>query len=108
MENAPGPIRNRCKQIALRRKSASGCDSAILLDAKRRLDFPRPAFAFINRRDQLRVRAEEFGTLMIENRRIAGPDHGFGFRIQMVLRYAYPTEEHQFAAMEKRQRFMAI
>lgn len=28
-------------------------------------------------------------------------------RIQMVLRYAHPTEEHQFAAMEKRQRYMA-
>ncbi len=28
-------------------------------------------------------------------------------RIQMVLRYAHPTEEHQFAAMQKRQRFMA-
>jgi integrase len=27
-------------------------------------------------------------------------------RIQMVLRYAHPTEEHQFAAMEKRQRYM--
>jgi len=24
-----------------------------------------------------------------------------------VLRYAHPTEEHQFAAMEKRQRYMA-
>lgn len=28
-------------------------------------------------------------------------------RIQMVLRYAHPTEEHQFAAMEKVQRYMA-
>ncbi|HYW72108.1 MAG TPA: site-specific integrase [Pyrinomonadaceae bacterium] len=28
-------------------------------------------------------------------------------RIQMVLRYAHPTEEHQFAAMEKRLRYMA-
>jgi integrase len=28
-------------------------------------------------------------------------------RIQMVLRYAHPTEEHQFAAMEKRQRYVA-
>jgi integrase len=28
-------------------------------------------------------------------------------RIEMVLRYAHPTEEHQFAAMEKRQRYMA-
>jgi len=28
-------------------------------------------------------------------------------RIQMVLRYAHPTEEHQFGAMEKRRRFMA-
>jgi integrase len=28
-------------------------------------------------------------------------------RIQMVLRYAHPTEEHQFAAMRKRRRFMA-
>ncbi len=28
-------------------------------------------------------------------------------RIQMVLRYAHPTEEHQFAAMEKRRRYMA-
>jgi integrase len=28
-------------------------------------------------------------------------------RIQMVLRYAHPTEEHQFAAMVKRQRYMA-
>ena len=28
-------------------------------------------------------------------------------RIQMVLRYAHPTEEHQFAAMEKRQRYIA-
>ncbi len=27
-------------------------------------------------------------------------------RIQMVLRYAHPTEEHQFAAMEKRQRYV--
>lgn len=27
-------------------------------------------------------------------------------RIHMVLRYAHPTEEHQFAAMEKRQRYM--
>jgi hypothetical protein len=27
-------------------------------------------------------------------------------RIQMVLRYAHPTEAHQFAAMEKRQRYM--
>ena len=25
----------------------------------------------------------------------------------MVMRYAHPTEEHQFAAMEKRQRYMA-
>lgn len=28
-------------------------------------------------------------------------------RIQMVLRYAHPTEEHQFAAMEERQRYRA-
>ena len=28
-------------------------------------------------------------------------------RIEMVLRYAHPTEEHQFAAMQKRQRYMA-
>ena len=28
-------------------------------------------------------------------------------RIQMVLRFAHPTEEHQFAAMEKRQRYVA-
>jgi len=28
-------------------------------------------------------------------------------RIQMVLRYAHPTEQHQFAAMKKRRRFMA-
>ncbi len=28
-------------------------------------------------------------------------------RIQMVLRYAHPTEEHQFAAMQKRTRYMA-
>jgi integrase len=28
-------------------------------------------------------------------------------RIEMVMRYAHPTEEHQFAAMEKRQRYMA-
>lgn len=28
-------------------------------------------------------------------------------RIQMVLRYAHPTEEHQFAAMQKRRRFKA-
>jgi len=28
-------------------------------------------------------------------------------RIQMVLRYAHPTEEHQFAAMQKHQRYMA-
>jgi integrase len=28
-------------------------------------------------------------------------------RIQMVLRYAHPTEEHQFAAMEKLQRYMS-
>jgi integrase len=28
-------------------------------------------------------------------------------RIQMVLRYAHPTEEHQFAAMQKRMRYMA-
>ena len=28
-------------------------------------------------------------------------------RIQMVLRYAHPTEHHQFAAMQKRRRFMA-
>jgi integrase len=28
-------------------------------------------------------------------------------RIQMVMRYAHPTEEHQFDAMEKRQRYMA-
>ena len=28
-------------------------------------------------------------------------------KIQMVLRYAHPTEEHQFAAMEKRRRYMA-
>ena len=28
-------------------------------------------------------------------------------KINMVLRYAHPTEEHQFAAMEKRQRYMA-
>lgn len=27
-------------------------------------------------------------------------------RIQMVLRYAHPTEEHQFAAMQKRQRYL--
>jgi hypothetical protein len=27
-------------------------------------------------------------------------------RIEMVLRYAHPNEEHQFAAMEKRQRYM--
>ena len=29
-------------------------------------------------------------------------------RIQMVLRYAHPTEEHQFAAMEKMQRAKAV
>jgi integrase len=28
-------------------------------------------------------------------------------RIQMVLRYAHPTEEHQFAAMKKMQHYMA-
>jgi hypothetical protein len=28
-------------------------------------------------------------------------------RNQIVLRYTHPTEEHQFAAMEKRQRYMA-
>jgi integrase len=28
-------------------------------------------------------------------------------RIQMVLRYAHPTEAHQFAAMEKMQRYVA-
>jgi integrase len=28
-------------------------------------------------------------------------------RINMVMRYAHPTEEHQFAALEKRQRYMA-
>src|SRR4030095_2466064 len=28
-------------------------------------------------------------------------------KINMVLRYAHPTEEHQFAAMEKHQRYMA-
>lgn len=28
-------------------------------------------------------------------------------KINMVMRYAHPTEEHQFAAMEKRQRYMA-
>jgi hypothetical protein len=39
------------------------CDSAILLDAKRRLDF----LAFINRKDQSPRHAEEFRTLMIEN-----------------------------------------
>ena len=27
-------------------------------------------------------------------------------RIQMVLRYAHPTEEHQFAAMQKTTRYM--
>lgn len=27
-------------------------------------------------------------------------------KINMVLRYAHPTEEHQFAAMEKMQRYM--
>jgi integrase len=27
-------------------------------------------------------------------------------KINMVMRYAHPTEEHQFAAMEKRQRYM--
>ena len=27
-------------------------------------------------------------------------------RVEMVMRYAHPTEEHQFAAMEKRQRYM--
>jgi hypothetical protein len=27
-------------------------------------------------------------------------------RIQMVLRYAHPTEEHELAAMKKRRRFM--
>ena len=29
-------------------------------------------------------------------------------RIEMVFRYAHPTEEHQFAAMEKMQRAKAI
>jgi integrase len=29
-------------------------------------------------------------------------------RIEMVLRYAHPTEEHQFAAMEKMQRAKAM
>jgi hypothetical protein len=29
-------------------------------------------------------------------------------RIEMVLRYAHPTEEHQFAAMEKMQRAKAV
>ena len=28
-------------------------------------------------------------------------------KINMVLRYAHPTEEHQFAAMEKMQRYIA-
>lgn len=28
-------------------------------------------------------------------------------KINMVMRYAHPTEEHQFAVMEKRQRYMA-
>ncbi len=28
-------------------------------------------------------------------------------RIQMVLRYVHPSEAHQFAAMEKRQTYMA-
>ncbi len=28
-------------------------------------------------------------------------------RIQMILRYAQPTEHYQFAAMEKRQRCLA-
>jgi hypothetical protein len=26
-------------------------------------------------------------------------------KINMVMRYAHPTEEHQFAALEKRQRY---
>src|SRR5207253_6776215 len=29
-------------------------------------------------------------------------------RIQMVLRYAHPTEEHQFAAMKKLQSYVAL
>ena len=28
-------------------------------------------------------------------------------RIQMVLRYAHPTEEHQFAAMQNRRAFIS-
>jgi hypothetical protein len=27
-------------------------------------------------------------------------------RVEMVYRYAHPTEEHQFAAMEKRERYV--
>jgi hypothetical protein len=28
-------------------------------------------------------------------------------RVQMVMRYAHPTEEHQFLAMQKLQNFVA-
>ena len=28
-------------------------------------------------------------------------------KINMVMRYAHPTQEHQFAAMEKRQRYVS-
>jgi site-specific recombinase XerD len=29
-------------------------------------------------------------------------------KINMVMRYAHPTEEHQFAALAKRLRYMAL
>jgi len=60
------------------RSRGQACDSAILLDGKRD-KFPRPAFAFINRKDQLHVMAKSLEHRLLKIADSQEPDPASGF-----------------------------
>ena len=60
-------------------------------------------FRLYDLRHTFATRATEAGVDLVTLAALLGHS-----RVQMVMRYAHPTEEHQFAAIQKMQAFRAV